>query len=205
MHRTSLWCSTTTPGWRAVALRRADRDAGHAEAGRQRGHVLPVAHHRAVFTDAVLLSDRRNHHVNRFSAITEARTGFPGLRAGCRRRAPRFRECSRTTATAPSGSARITTFPRRMFQRRQQNLEWPHRWASYRSHGFLGGETNKWFPDLVEDNRFIEHSVARRGLSPVEGSGRQSRSGCCATSSRPTRPPRLVVLPGANHAPHHAR
>lgn len=33
-----------------------------------------------------------------------------------------------------------------------------------RFYGFLGGETNNWYPDLVEDNHFIEAPY-----SPEEG------------------------------------
>ena len=34
--------------------------------------------------------------------------------------------------------------------------EWPLQKGFDRFYGFLGGETNQWYPDLVEDNRFIE-------------------------------------------------
>jgi len=34
--------------------------------------------------------------------------------------------------------------------------EWPLQKGFDRFYGFLGGETNQWFPDLVEDNRFVE-------------------------------------------------
>ena len=33
---------------------------------------------------------------------------------------------------------------------------WPLQLGFDRFYGFLGGETNNWYPDLVEDNRFIE-------------------------------------------------
>lgn len=33
---------------------------------------------------------------------------------------------------------------------------WPLQLGFDRFYGFLGGETNNWYPDLVEDNHFIE-------------------------------------------------
>ena len=33
-----------------------------------------------------------------------------------------------------------------------------------RYYGFLGGETNQWYPDLVEDNHFVDQPY-----SPEEG------------------------------------
>jgi arylsulfatase len=34
--------------------------------------------------------------------------------------------------------------------------EWPIARGFDRFYGFLGGETNQWYPDLVEDNHYVE-------------------------------------------------
>jgi arylsulfatase len=47
--------------------------------------------------------------------------------------------------------------------------EWPLQKGFDRFYGFLGGETNNWYPDLVEDNSFIDQPYRRRGIPPVEG------------------------------------
>lgn len=41
---------------------------------------------------------------------------------------------------------------------------WPLQLGFDRFYGFLGGETNNWYPDLVEDNHYIEQPY-----SPEEG------------------------------------
>jgi arylsulfatase A-like enzyme len=51
--------------------------------------------------------------------------------------------------------------------------EWPLQKGFDRFYGFLGGETNNWYPDLVEDNRFITQPYSARGRLPsLEGSRR---------------------------------
>ena len=73
-------------------------------------------------------------------------------------------------------------------------------------HGFLGGETNQWYPDLAEDNHYIEQpyapgdgyhlskDLADKALEFIRDS----------KQSEPDKPWYLWFCPGANHAPHHA-
>ncbi|MGO8055737.1 sulfatase-like hydrolase/transferase, partial [Rhizobium leguminosarum] len=42
--------------------------------------------------------------------------------------------------------------------------QWPLQMGFDRFYGFIGGETSQWYPDLVEDNRYIEQPY-----SPEEG------------------------------------
>jgi arylsulfatase len=70
----------------------------------------------------------------------------------------------------------------------------------------MGGETNNWFPDLVEDNHFIDQpygpqdgyhlskDLTDKALSFIRD----------AKQSEPHKPWYLWFNPGANHAPHHA-
>src|SRR5262249_46226093 len=70
----------------------------------------------------------------------------------------------------------------------------------------LGGETNQWYTDLVEDTRFIdppdtpEHGyhlskdLADRAIEMIRDQ----------KASNPSRPWFMWYNPGANHAPHHA-
>jgi arylsulfatase len=75
-----------------------------------------------------------------------------------------------------------------------------------RFYGFIGGETNQWFPDLIEDNRFIEQPY-----SPEEGyhlskdlADNAIRMLRDQNSSNPSKPWYMWFCPGANHAPHQA-
>ena len=75
-----------------------------------------------------------------------------------------------------------------------------------RFYGFLGGETNQWYPDLVEDNRFIEqpygpedgYHLSKDLADKAIGMIRDQKA------SNPSKPWYMWFCPGANHAPHHA-
>ena len=84
---------------------------------------------------------------------------------------------------------------------------WPLQKGFDRFYGFIGGETNQWYPDLVEDNHFIEPPYG-----PEKGYhlSKDLADHAIATNSRdqqatnPSRPWYMWYNPGANHAPHQA-
>jgi arylsulfatase A-like enzyme len=84
--------------------------------------------------------------------------------------------------------------------------EWPLGLGYDRFYGFIGGETNQWYPDLVEDNHYIDQpygpedgyhlskDLADKAIAYIRDS----------KQSEPDKPWYLWFCPGANHAPHHA-
>ncbi len=83
---------------------------------------------------------------------------------------------------------------------------WPLQQGFDRYYGFLGGETNQWYPDLVEDNHFVEQPY-----TPAEGyhlskdlADQAIRMIRDNKASNPSKPWYMWYCPGANHAPHHA-
>ncbi|HVY73712.1 MAG TPA: sulfatase-like hydrolase/transferase, partial [Puia sp.] len=83
---------------------------------------------------------------------------------------------------------------------------WPLQMGFDRYYGFLGGETNQWYPDLVEDNHFIDAPY-----TPKEGYHLSKDLADQAIkmlrdqkSSNPSKPWFMWYNPGANHAPHQA-
>ena len=83
--------------------------------------------------------------------------------------------------------------------------QWPLQQGFDRFYGFLGGETNQWYPDLVDDNKFIDQPY-----SPEEGYHLSKDLADQALhmirdhdSTNPSRPWYMWFCPGANHAPHH--
>ena len=44
---------------------------------------------------------------------------------------------------------------------------WPTGRGFERYYGFLGGETNQWYPDLVQDQQFVEQPRAADDWSPA--------------------------------------
>ena len=148
----------------------------------------------------------RNHHVNRAATIMEATDGFPGA-AG---RIPD--ECATVSHLLQDNG--YSTFwvgkdhnvPEEDNAPGGSRSMWPLQLGFDRFYGFLGGETNNWYPDLVEDNRFIEQPY-----SPAEGYHLSKDLADQALqmlrnqqASNPSKPWYLWFCPGANHAPHHA-
>ena len=83
---------------------------------------------------------------------------------------------------------------------------WPLHQGWDRFYGFLGGETNNWYPDLVHDNHYIDQPYP-----PEEGyhlskdlADHAIRMIRDVKASAPSRPWLQWFCPGANHAPHHA-
>src|SRR5262249_9572840 len=84
--------------------------------------------------------------------------------------------------------------------------EWPLQKGFDRFYGFLGGETNQWYPDLVEDNKFIDQPYGPEegyhlSKDLVDNAMQMIRD---QKASNPSKPWFMWLCPGANHAPHHA-
>ena len=155
-------------------------------------------------TRSTLLTGR-NHHLNGMAAITEGANGFPGANG----RIPA--ECATIGADSPGqrlehllagqGPQRARA-GHRLWRDAQQ---WPLQMGFDRFYGFLGGETNQWYPDLVDDNKFIDQPY-----SPEEGYHLSKDLADKALhmirdhhATNPSRPWYMWFCPGANHAPHH--
>jgi arylsulfatase A-like enzyme len=83
---------------------------------------------------------------------------------------------------------------------------WPSGRGFERWYGFLGAETNQWFPDLVYDNHFVDQP-----RTPDEGyhltddlTDKALEFIKDAKAIAPEKPFFLYYAPGACHAPHHA-
>lgn len=155
-------------------------------------------------TRSMLLTGR-NHHLNGCSAITEAANGFPGSSG----RIPD--ECATVGQILQDGGwstfwlGKNHNVPEPDVCSGANRKEWPLQKGFDRYYGFIGGETNQWYPDLAEDNRFIEQPY-----SPEEGYHLSKDLADQAIgmirdqkASNPSKPWYMWYCPGANHAPHH--
>ena len=84
--------------------------------------------------------------------------------------------------------------------------QWPLGRGFERYYGFLGGETNQWYPDLVYDNHPVPPPA-----TPEEGyhlsadlTDKAIEFVQDAKAIAPDKPFFLYYCPGAAHAPHHA-
>jgi arylsulfatase A-like enzyme len=148
----------------------------------------------------------RNHHLNGCAAISETANGFPGAH----NRIPE--ECATVGQILQDGG--WSTF----WLGKNHNVvetdlsagasrkQWPLQKGFDRFYGFLGGETNQWYPDLIEDNHAIDQpygpdegyhlsrDLADKALQMIKDQ----------KAGNPSKPWYMWFCPGANHAPHHA-
>jgi arylsulfatase len=183
------------------------RDGPTLDRPREERPDLHAMQPRGVLARRARASSPAQHHQNGSARIAESGGGYPGYaRAIYPRR-------TRRSPTVLRGRRVEHVLGRQEPQRARRCLDsrrhpqgagrWA--WAKTGFYGFIGGETNQWFPELIEDNHFVSNPRCRR----------------TATTSRRTSPTRHllhprhqavrarqalvhVVLPGANHAPHHA-
>ena len=155
-------------------------------------------------TRSTLLTGR-NHHLNGMSAITEATQGYPGGHG----RIPD--ECATIGQILQDGG--WSTFwlgkehlvPETDVASGASRKQWPLQKGFDRYYGFLGAETSQWYPDLTEDNHYIDQPY-----TPEEGYHLSKDLADQALtmlkeqkSGNPSRPWYMWFCPGANHAPHH--
>ena len=148
----------------------------------------------------------RNHHLCGMSCITEGAQGFPGWSG-------RLPENVMSIGYMLQGNGYSTFWLGKEHNVPEQDIcsggvrsEWPLQQGFDRFYGFLGGETNNWYPDLVEDNGFIDQPYG-----PEDGyhlskdlADQALRMIRDQKASNPSKPWFMWFCPGANHAPHHS-
>ena len=147
----------------------------------------------------------RNHTTNGMACITEATSGFPNANGHIP-----FENANIAEVLGERGWNTYIVGKWHLCAEDEMNLasskrQWPLGRGFERYYGFLGGETNQWYPDLIYDN----HPVAPP-RSPEEGyhltvdiTDKAIEFVQDAKSIAPDKPFFLYYCPGAAHAPHH--
>jgi arylsulfatase len=148
----------------------------------------------------------RNHHVNRCASITEGSMGFPGAAGRLPAECATIGQVLQDNGYATMWLGKNHNVPVEDLSPAGSRSEWPLSKGFDRFYGFLGGETNQWYPDLIEDNHAIEPPC-----TPEEGYHLSKDLADQAIkmlrdlrSSGPSKPWFMWFCPGANHAPHHS-
>jgi arylsulfatase A-like enzyme len=148
----------------------------------------------------------RNHNVNRCASITEAADGFPGAAGRLPAECATIGQMLQENGYSTFWLGKNHNVPTEDIASGASRSEWPLQKGFDRFYGFLGGETNNWYPDLVEDNKFIDQPY-----SPEEGYHLSKDLADQAIkmlrdqqSTNPSKPWFMWFCPGANHAPHHS-
>lgn len=148
----------------------------------------------------------RNHHLNGMASITETADGFPGANGRVPANCAPFAQIIRDHGWSTFWVGKNHNVPEPDVAPGGSRASWPTQMGFDRFYGFIGGETNNWYPDLVEDNHFVEppygpedgyhlsKDLADKALSMIQNQ----------QATNPSKPWYLWFNPGANHAPHHA-
>ena len=148
----------------------------------------------------------RNHTTNGMGTITEAASGFPSSNGHIPFECGTIAEVlgERGWNTYMTGKWHLTAEDEMNLASRK--TQWPVGRGFERFYGFLGAETNQWYPDLVYDNHPVEQPA-----QPSEGyhlttdlTNKALTFIRDAKAVAPDKPFFLYYCPGACHAPHHA-
>jgi arylsulfatase A-like enzyme len=157
----------------------------------------------------------RNHTTNGMACIAEATTGFPGSNGHIPFESATIAEVlgERGWNTYMLGKWHLVAADEMNMASTKRN--WPVGRGFERYYGFLGGETNQWYPDLVYDNHYAEQPS--QPSSPDEWA--EGKVDYHLTEDltdkaiefirdakviAPDKPFFMYFCPGAAHAPHHA-
>jgi arylsulfatase A-like enzyme len=147
----------------------------------------------------------RNHHSMGLGTIAETSTGFPGYNAILP-----FNKGMLSEMLLPQGYNTFCLGKWHLSPPEHQTPAGPYdRWPLGRGferyYGFLGGDTNQWYPELVYDNHSVEQPK-----SPEEGyhlsidlADKAIEFIQDAHVNAPDKPFFMYYATGAGHAPHH--
>ncbi len=148
----------------------------------------------------------RNHTRNSMACITEAAIGFPNASGTVPPENGMLSEIlgERGWNTYMVGKWHLCPTDEMNLASTRRN--WPSGRGFERWYGFLGAETNQWYPDLVYDNHPVDQP-----RSPEDGyhltddlTDKAIEFIQDAKAIAPEKPFFLYYAPGACHAPHHA-
>jgi arylsulfatase len=146
----------------------------------------------------------RNHTTNGMACISEAATGFPGsnghIPAECGTLAEML--VDQGFSTMMVGKWHLCAEDE--MNPASSKRHWPLSRGFERFYGFLGAETNQWYPDLVMDNHYSEQpALPQDGYHfSVDITDRAIQFVTDVKSIAPDRPFFLYYAPGCAHAPH---
>jgi arylsulfatase A-like enzyme len=148
----------------------------------------------------------RNHTRNSMACITEAAIGFPNASGTIPPENGMLSEILGELGWNTYMVGKWHLCPDDEMNVASTRRNWPSGRGFERWYGFLGAETNQWYPDLVYDNHPVDQPA-----SPEEGyhlsvdiTDKAIEFIKDAKVIAPEKPFFLYYAPGAAHAPHHA-
>ena len=147
----------------------------------------------------------RNHTRNSMACITEAAIGYPNASGTIPPENGMISEILEEQGWNTYAVGKWHLCPTVEMNVASTRRNWPSGRGFERFYGFLGAETNQWYPDLVYDNHPVDQPK-----SPAEGyhltedlTDKAMEFIKDAKAVAPDKPFFLYYAPGAAHAPHH--
>ncbi|HVA28771.1 MAG TPA: sulfatase-like hydrolase/transferase, partial [Candidatus Baltobacteraceae bacterium] len=146
----------------------------------------------------------RNAHVNSMACITEGAAGFPGASAVIPPENGTLAEILLENGYSTYCVGKWHLTPGSESTMASSRRTWPLGRGFEQFYGFLGGETNQWYPDLVSDNHSVEQPYTPEqgyhlSKDLVDRAIAYIRDG---NQVIPEKPWFTYLSFGANHAPH---
>ncbi|QDQ91501.1 arylsulfatase [Rhodococcus sp. WB9] len=146
----------------------------------------------------------RNHTTNGMACISEAAVGFPGANGHIPPECATLAEVlvEQGFSTAMVGKWHLCAEDEMNLASTKRN--WPVGRGFERFYGFLGAETNQWYPDLVHDNHPVpQPATPEEGYHfSVDITDKAIQYLDDVKAIAPDRPVFLYYAPGCAHAPH---
>jgi arylsulfatase len=148
----------------------------------------------------------RNAHMNAMACITEGASGFPGSNAFIPRENGMLSEILVENGYNTYGLGKWHLTPETEMSMSSTKRSWPTSRGFERFYGFLGAETNQWYPDLTYDVHFTNPPYAPEqgyhlSKDLVDKAIEFIQDG---QQINPDKPWLMYLAFGANHAPHHS-
>jgi arylsulfatase A-like enzyme len=148
----------------------------------------------------------RNHTRNSMACITEASSGFPNASGTIPPENGMVSEILGESGWNTYIVGKWHLCPTDEMNLASTRRNWPTGRGFERFYGFLGAETNQWYPELVYDNHPVDQpKTPEEGYHLTEDLTDKALEFIRdAKAIAPDKPFFLYYAPGAAHAPHHA-
>lgn len=148
----------------------------------------------------------RNAHMNGMACIAEGASGFPGANAFIPRENGMLSEMLLEHGYNTYGLGKWHLTPETEMSMASTKRSWPTERGFERFYGFLGAETNQWYPDLTHDAHSIDPPYTPEQGYHLSKDLVDKAIGFIQDGKQivPEKPWFMYLAFGANHAPHHS-
>ena len=112
-----------------------------------------------------MLLTGRNHHLNGNASITEGANGFPGQHARMPDECATVAQILQDAGWSTFWVGKNHNVPETDVALGSTKKQWPLAKGFDRFYGFIGGETNQFYPDLIADNHPVEQPYSWRAIT----------------------------------------